>query len=135
MVSRIFEYPLNKTPKNYAGQKYSSKKQQVEYILHQLLLQFLVYQNTALFYSHLSAPLATDVTTQLFSIIWWFRPWKPCIFWMHLNVADQTSIFTRETKMLKKSSSTQLKNKSVATICKICEQFVCHDYLQNYPQL
>ena len=26
----------------------------------------------------------TGVTYQLFSIIWWFRPWKPYIFWMHL---------------------------------------------------
>ena len=26
----------------------------------------------------------TGVTSRLFSIIWWFRPWKPYIFWTHV---------------------------------------------------
>ena len=29
----------------------------------------------------------TGVTSQLFSIIWWFRAWKPCIFWQHVILA------------------------------------------------
>ena len=26
----------------------------------------------------------TGMTSQLFSIIWWFRAWKPCIFWKYV---------------------------------------------------
>ena len=29
-------------------------------------------------------PSVTGVTSQLFSIIWWFRAWKPCIFWKYV---------------------------------------------------
>ena len=32
-------------------------------------------------------PSVTGVTSQLFSIIWWFRAWKPCIFWKHVILA------------------------------------------------
>ena len=28
------------------------------------------------------------MTSQFFSIIWWFRPWKPYVFWMHIILAD-----------------------------------------------
>ena len=28
--------------------------------------------------------LVAGVTSQLFSIIWWFRAWKPYIFWKHI---------------------------------------------------
>ena len=29
-------------------------------------------------------PCVTGVTSRLFLIIWWFRPWKPYIFWTHV---------------------------------------------------
>ena len=48
-----------------------------------LFLRFLVYQNTALF-STFRPPSVTGMTSQLVSIIWWFRPWKPYIFLMHI---------------------------------------------------
>ena len=31
--------------------------------------------------------LVAGVTSQLFSIIWWFRAWKQCIFWKHVILA------------------------------------------------
>ena len=44
-----------------------------------LFLRFLVYQNTALF-STFRPPSVTGVTSQLVSIIWWFRPWNHIYF-------------------------------------------------------
>ena len=56
------------------------------------LLRLLVYQDTALFSTFrllvLLRSSVTDVTSQLFSIIWWFRPWKLYIFWMYIIRAD-----------------------------------------------
>ena len=52
-------------------------------------LRMLLKQNTALLSTvHPSVHLSvTGVTSQLFSIIWWFRAWKPCIFWKHVILA------------------------------------------------
>ena len=44
----------------------------------------------------------TGVTSQLFSIIWWFRAWKPCIFWKHVIPA----IFVHEPNPLGPSRPT-----------------------------
>ena len=38
-------------------------------------------------YFPLSVCVHTGMTSQLFSIIWWFRAWKPCIFWKHIILA------------------------------------------------
>ena len=40
------------------------------------ILRILLKQNTD-----------TGVTSQLFSIIWWFGAWKPFIFWKHVILA------------------------------------------------
>ena len=51
----------------------------------------LVYQNTALFSTFLRpyvCPYVMGVTSQLFLIIWWFRPQKPYISWMHIIWAN-----------------------------------------------
>ena len=44
------------------------------------------WSNRILHYFPLSVrpPCVTGVTFQLFLIIWWLRPWKPYIFWMHI---------------------------------------------------
>ena len=51
-------------------------------------LRILLKQDTALL-SHCPCvrSCVTGVTSQLFSIIWWFRAWKPCIFWKHVILA------------------------------------------------
>ena len=42
--------------------------------------------NRILLYFPLSVrPSVTGMTSQLFSIIWWFRAWKPGIFWKHVS--------------------------------------------------
>ena len=33
----------------------------------------------------LLSTVCTGVTSQFFSIIWWFRAWKPYIFWKHMS--------------------------------------------------
>ena len=49
------------------------------------ILRFLVYQNTELFSTYLLLrPSVIGVTAQISSMIWWFRRWKPYIFWMHI---------------------------------------------------
>ena len=46
------------------------------------ILRTLLKQNTALL--SILRQSVTGVTSQLFSIIWWFRAWKPYIFWKHI---------------------------------------------------
>ena len=47
-----------------------------------LTLQILLKQNTALLFYFPSVSHRRDIST--FSIIWWFRAWKPYIFWKHI---------------------------------------------------
>ena len=45
-------------------------------------------------YFPLCVCLCTGVTSQLFSIIWWFGAWKPYIFWKHFIQADHSDHLT-----------------------------------------
>ena len=52
------------------------------------LLRFLIQFRTLPYFplssSSVVRPYVTGVTSQLSSIIWWFRPGKPYIFWLHI---------------------------------------------------
>ena len=53
-----------------------------------LELAYWVFCSNRILLFPLSVCLSVSVTSLLFSIIWWFRAWKPYILWKHIIQAD-----------------------------------------------